>query len=197
MKEAKTGLSLKAHLGGVAAGLAVIAVTLPSPAVRADDACRQNSRGVPVPQCVTQSHSNTLKADHTEDINLYCPPEAPYYWGGWVDTFSSIWHVITENILVEDQHHARFKISNTRLGDNSYTVTIGCSPLSESGQCSGSYRNVPDPNCPRSDTRQDCMPPPNYKCWQTWTETCIVDNKVQLVHCTNANPLAVTCVTCD
>src|SRR3712207_5339521 len=94
MEEGKAGSSLKAHLGGVAAGLAVIAVTLASPAVRADEACKKNSRGVAVPQCKEVSHSGTLTTLQTIDIDIYCPSEAPYYWGGWVNTFSSDWHII-------------------------------------------------------------------------------------------------------
>lgn len=187
-------LGTRCDIAGVlAAGVMLLSVT---PAA-ADDACRKNSNGIPVPQCVTASHADTLKADQTQDIDIYCPSEAPYYWGGWVNTFSSIWHVITENLVVENIYHAHFKISNTRLGQNRYTVTIGCSPLPEFGQCTGNIHNVPDPRCPVSDTRQDCSPPPYPKCWRTWTEICTDGNKVTNYTCTNANPLAVTCATCN
>jgi hypothetical protein len=99
-------------------------------------------KGVAVPQCVTATHGETLKHDQTQDIDVRCPAEALYYWNGWSDTFTSTWHVITENLVVEDQHHAHFKISNTRLGANTDSVTIGCSPISESGSCTGAGRKT-------------------------------------------------------
>lgn len=179
------------------AAVTLAAALLASGAAMADDPCRENSKGLPVPGCVTQAHADTLKRDQTQDIDLYCPPEAPYYWGGWVDSFTSKWHVITENLITGDAHHAHFKISNTALSPNSYTVTIGCSPTPEWGTCTGNLVKVTDPKCPISSQRQDCTGAPWPKCWEVWTETCTSGSSITTYSCTDANPLAHTCITCS
>ena len=153
-------------------------------------------KGVAVPQCETATHGDTLKADQTQDINIQCPSTAPYYWEGWSDTWGSHWHVITENLLVEDRFHAHFKLSNTRLGANPYTVTIGCSPLAENGSCSGTGRKVSDPGCPESNRRAVCIPDEGgADCWDEWSETCVVNNSVTGYFCSTA-AFAPTCYAC-
>ena len=52
--------------------------------------------------------------DHTEGDPDQCPADAPYYWSGWSDTFSSQWHIVTENLLVEKATHGNFTISSTQ-----------------------------------------------------------------------------------
>lgn len=185
------------RLACAVAGAAFAGILLTSAEARADDPCRENSNGLAVPGCVTQAHSDTLKADQTQDIDIYCPPEAPYYWGGWVDNFTSKWHVITENLITSNAQHAHFKISNTALSRNSYTVTIGCSPTPEWGTCNGNLVKVADPKCPISSQRQDCTGAPWPKCWEVWTETCTAGATITTYSCTDANPLGHTCITCS
>lgn len=57
---------------GVAA-VTLAAALLASGAAMADDPCRENSKGLPVPGCVTQAHADTLKRDQTQDIDLLLP----------------------------------------------------------------------------------------------------------------------------
>lgn len=164
------------------------------------DPCRMNGNGVPVPQCATVTHQNAgLAHDHTEGIQVQCPADAPYYWSGWSDTFTSRWHVITENLLAEAATHANFTVSSTQAtGQLAYSVTIGCSPVPIWGSCTRSSLPVivADPKCPVGTKRQDCSGAPSPKCWDTWTETCTSGNAVQSYSCTDANPLETTCVTC-
>ena len=182
---------------GIAGGLLAMGLLPPATAVAGEgDPCRYQGKGVAVPQCVTATHSDTLKADQTQDINLHCPAEAPYYWEGWSDTFASRWHVMTENLLVEDRFHAHFKISNTRLGPNPYSVTIGCSPISESGTCQGPGRKVSDPGCPESNRRAVCIPDEGgADCWAEWTEICTGSGEVTTYFCSDAGFLT-SCFSC-
>jgi hypothetical protein len=163
----------------------VCAVTLGSAVAVAGegDPCKEKGKGAAVPSCVTVTHSDTLKKDQTQDINISCPSEAPYYWEGWSDTFSiPKWHVITENLLAEDAHKAHFKISNTALSPNSYSVTIGCSPLREGGSCTNPGKKTADPGCPESDRRE-------------WTETCTSNSTVTTYFCSTAG-FTPACFTC-
>jgi hypothetical protein len=53
--------------------------------------------GNTVPECVVQTDTGSLKGDHSEYMNVYCPNTSPYAWGAWSDSWSSSWHVITRN----------------------------------------------------------------------------------------------------
>jgi hypothetical protein len=165
------------------------------------DPCKKDGNGVAVPQCETVTHQNSsLSHDRTEGIQIQCPADAPYYWSGWSDTFTSKWHVITENLLVEAATHANFTVSSTQAtGSLAYSVTIGCSPVPIWGTCTKSSIPVivADPKCPMGPKRQDCTGAPYPKCWDTWTETCTSGSTVQDYSCTDANPLKTTCVTCS
>ena len=48
------------------AAVTLAATLLASGAAMADDPCRENSKGLPVPGCVTQAHADTLKKDQTQ-----------------------------------------------------------------------------------------------------------------------------------
>jgi hypothetical protein len=179
------------------AGLALLLLTGGVAQAGEGDPCKMMGNGAAVPDCTTVTHADTLKRDHTQDINIQCPAAAPYYWEGWSDTFTSVWHVITENILVEDAHHAHFKISNTRLGSTSYSVTIGCSPLAEGGSCKGVGTKTKDPGCPESDRRATCIPDEGgFDCWDEWTETCTSGSSVTTYFCSTASFLP-TCYSCS
>jgi hypothetical protein len=151
--------------------------------------------GAAVPECQTVSVQLTLKKDQTEGWALYCPSNAYYYWGGWSDSWSSMWHIITENIIEENDNKADFTLTNTRLGNNTVTVTIGCSPVAPWGNgCTGATHEVSDPGCPISNEQNVCEPADN--CWLEWDETCVNGTTVSNYFCTQVL-FTTMCYTCN
>lgn len=183
-------------VGAAVALAAIVGASAPSSAGEGD-ACQRGGKGVAVPQCVTVTHNETLTHDHSSAFGLSCPADAPYYWDGWSDTFSSKWHVITENVLVGTQHTAHFTVSATiATGSLNFSVTIGCSPISETGQCTGMGRKSGDPGCPESNRRATCIPDEGgADCWDEWNETCVSGNTVTNYFCSTA-AFVPTCYTC-
>lgn len=187
------------HRSLLGAALTFTAVVVASGAASAGegDPCKMGGKGAEVPQCVTATHGENLPHDHTSAFGLSCPAEAPYYWNGWTDTFTSRWHVITENLIVENQNTAHFTVSSTQAsGSLDFTVTIGCSPISETGNCTNAGRKTSDPGCPESNRRAVCLPDEGgADCWDEWNETCVSGSTVTNYFCTTAAFLPI-CFTC-
>jgi hypothetical protein len=185
-------------LAGAAVALAAVLMASGPATAGEGDPCKKGGKGIAVPQCQTATHADHLNHDRTTAFGLSCPAEAPYYWEGWSDTFTSRWHVITENLVVENRHTAHFTVSDTQAtGSLDFTVTIGCSPLSETGTCSGAGQRTGDPGCPESNRRAVCIPDEGgADCWAEWNETCVNNNVVTSYFCTDAS-FVPTCYTCS
>lgn len=158
----------------------------------AADVCQYN--GNTIPQCVVQTDTGSLSADKSEYMNVYCPSNANYAWGSWSDSWSSIWHVITRNPVGDNLNSLDFLLTNTKLGTNHWSISIGCSPISPNGQCSGATKEVPDPGCPESNRQTECQPADN--CWVTWNEQCVNNNVVSNYYCTQVL-FVTTCFSCE
>ena len=197
-------ITMRVAAGLILAGAISVAMTgaawsqtaaKPTAAAQADPC---NVKGNQPPDCQTVDVTLTLKKDQTKGWALYCPAEAYYYWGGWSDQWSSRWHIITENLLAENEHKADFTLTNTRLGDNTVTVTIGCSPIAPwGGGCTGPSRRVADPQCPQHNQRQVCSGEgEDEECWSERDETCVNGEAVTNYSCTQAL-FKTMCYTCQ
>ena len=168
----------------VLGALFVVGVPTVSAVAQSVDSSCYGSGGNVAPQCQTSTISGALHADRSEYMAAWCPPSAPYYWGGWRDSWSSGWHVITENVLGENSvGKADFLLSNTHWKQNNWSVTIGCSPVNQYGSCTNPGKATSDPGCTVSDSATECAQSDN--CWQTWNEQCINNNVVSNYFCSN------------
>lgn len=172
-------------------GAAGVAVLL-SAAGAAADPCTAD--GNTVPECVVQTDTGTLKGDRSEYMNVYCPNTSPYAWGGWSDSWSSKWHVITRNPVGDNVNSLDFLLSNTSVSSNRWSISIGCSPINPNGSCTGATKISGDPGCPESNRQTECEPSDN--CWVTWNEQCINNNVVTNYYCTQAL-FVTTCFSCE
>jgi len=181
------------HAAQRTAGLAMLGLALAAGAAQADP-CTVD--GNAVPSCQTVDVQLTLKKDQTKGWALYCPAQAYYYWGGHSDHWTSSWHSFTENILAEDTpNKVDFTLTNTKVGNNTVTVTIGCSPVAPwGGGCTGPTREVSDPNCPENNRQTVCEPADN--CWVEWNETCVNGSTVTNYFCTQVL-FETMCYTCQ
>ena len=175
--------------------LAFAALLGPSAPALADP-CTDGS-GNAVPGCQQVDVTIDLKAWETKGWALYCPPNANYYWGGYSDSWSHSPHVFWEDPFEESQSKADFTASNTRLGHNSVTITIGCSPINPSGTCTGGRTIVGDPGCGQSNQHQVCAGDgENQTCWLEWDEECVASSgTVTDWACTQAL-FATMCTSC-
>ena len=174
--------------------LALPMLVLASAASQADP-CTDPS-GNAVPGCQQVSATVDLKTWETKGWALYCPPNAIYYWGGYSDDWSHSPHIFWEDKGDESISKADFTMSNTRLGHNSVTITIGCSPINPSGSCSGPRTVMSDPGCPQSDRHEVCNGEgEDQECWDEWNERCISNGSVTDWACTDAL-YATMCTAC-
>ena len=156
------------------------------------DPCTVN--GNTVPGCVVQTDTGRLAGDRAEWMAVYCPAGAPYWWGGWSDTWSSPWHLISRNPIADGVGKADFRLSNTSTRPNNWSISIGCSALDPNGTCTGASKIAKDPGCPMSNRTTVCEQADN--CWVTWSEQCISNNKVSNYNCTQMLFLT-TCFSCE
>ncbi|MFZ1430190.1 MAG: hypothetical protein WAS21_25880 [Geminicoccaceae bacterium] len=173
------------------AGLVGLAAMLCVGSVRADP-CTAN--GNQVPECVVQTDTGSLKGDRSEYMNVYCPTTSPYAWGGWSDSWSSGWHIITRNPIGDNVNSLDFSLSNTSIHTNNWSISIGCSAVNPNGSCTGATKISGDPGCPESNRQTECEPADN--CWVTWNEQCINNNVVSNYYCTQVL-FETTCFSCE
>jgi len=145
---------------------------------------------VPVPLCYQQTDTGSLKGDKSEYMAVYCPSSNPYWREGWSDSWSSGWHIITPNPIGDSGvSKADFLLSNTSVHTNHWSITIGCSPINPSGNCTNpSTSPVSDPGCPTASSRSVCDG--NEDCWTDWNEICTTSSGVTNYFC--SNPFGVT-----
>ena len=177
--------------GAAILGLAGTALLLCAGGAAADPC---TADGNTVPQCVVQTDTGSLKGDRSEYMNVYCPNTSPYAWGGWSDSWSSGWHVITRNPVGDNMNSLDFLLSNTSVHTNNWSISIGCSPINPNGTCTGATKISGDPGCPESNRQTECEPADN--CWVTWDEQCINNNVVSNYYCTQVL-FATTCFSCE
>ena len=184
-----TSRSLRRGAGIV--GAAGVALVLSAAGATADPC---SADGNTVPECVVQTDTGSLKGDRSEYMNVYCPNTAPYAWGGWSDSWSSSWHIITRNPVGDNVNSLDFLLSNTSVSSNRWSISIGCSPINPNGSCTGATKISGDPGCPESNRQTECEPSDN--CWVTWNEQCINNNVVTNYYCTQAL-FVTTCFSCE
>ena len=186
-------------MGLLGAGIlaAVMLLLAPASAKAGGDPCTDAS-GNKVPGCQLVSVLVNLSTDQTKGWALYCPGNAPYYWGGHSDFWHSRWHIFTENVGAEAGNlgKADFTLTNTRAGSNSVVITIGCSPVNQSGLCTGTRKVWSDPGCPVSEQRTVCTGgEEDEQCWEEWNEECVSGTTVTDYSCTQAL-FGTLCTSC-
>ncbi|WP_159718993.1 hypothetical protein [Geminicoccus flavidas] len=181
----------------IGVGFAVLTslmVLLPSSG-QAGDPC-VDPYGNTVPNCQEVSVTVGLKTFETKGWALYCPNNAYYYWGGYNDVWQHSPHVFWENAFGEGGNKADFTLTNTHLGSNSVTITIGCSPFSQGGSCTGARTTWSDPGCPENNRRRVCAGDgEDQQCWEEWDEECVSNGNVTDWACTQAL-FKTMCVSC-
>ena len=176
--------------------LAVAVAVLCAVTALADDPCSFN--GETVPLCQTVSNSDTIAPWRPSGDALYCPRSAAYYWGGWtLDTGGHKGITIVENAFDENASKADFDLDNFSFHRATVMITIGCSPISPSGNCT--QTNQPacgsDPGCPQSNLQTQCSGVDSGDCWMSWDETCINGQTVTPYFCSTAE-FATCCYSC-
>ena len=173
--------------------LALPMLVLASAASQADP-CTDPS-GNAVPGCQQVSATVDLKTWETKGWALYCPSNANYYWGGYSDVWAHSPHIFNES-FGETRSKADFTMSNTRLGKNSVRITIGCSPVSTTGSCSGAQRTWTDPGCGQNNVSNVCAgSEDDQTCWLEWDEQCVNGGTTTDWACTQAL-FGTMCTSC-
>lgn len=170
------------------AAFALMALMLDARSAKADVCDNSN-----IPQCYVQTDTGELKADRSEYMNVYCPA-GMYAWGGWSDSWSSSWHIITRNPIGDNLNSLDFLLSNTSVHSNRWSISIACSPINPNGSCNGASKEVSDPGCPESNRQTECQPADN--CWVTWNEQCVNGDTVTNYFCSQAL-FVTTCFSCE
>lgn len=185
-----------ARIGMPTVVLAVLSTAVWTNTARAvipGNACDDNN----APQCQQVVASGTLGRLGSTGYAIYCPADAPYYWGNYEHAFSRA-GTVTENPFAEegDPSKADFTVTNwSALGSNDWAISIDCSPISQAGNCSNpNTHEVSDPGCPIINQSSVCGGSDN--CWLEWNERCVNGGQVTNYFC--AAPLFYTqCWTCD
>jgi hypothetical protein len=187
---------IKSRSGRLLAGLVLTLAVVVLGSVRSHaDPCTDPS-GNAVPGCQQVGVTVDLKVWETKGWALYCPPNANYYWGGYSDDWAHSPYVFWEDGAEETSSKADFTMSNTRLGHNSVTITIGCSPINPNGSCTGGRTTWSDPGCGESNRRQVCAGEgEDEQCWEEWDEECVSNGTVTDWACTQAL-FATMCTSC-
>jgi hypothetical protein len=178
----------------VAAALAAGAAFLAPATGLADDPCT-DPYGNSVPFCQQVSVTVPLKTWETKGWPLYCPSNVNYYWGGYSDVWKHSPHIFNEN-FGGNQSKADFTMSNTHLGSNSVTISIGCSPVSTSESCSGVQRMWSDTGYGQNNVCNVCAGgEDDQTCWLEWDEQCVHGGNTSYWSCTQAL-FGTLCTSC-